>query len=364
MQQILMAGGLCVGTTIQRWSRSGTAMRLPHIVGRMARKRNAAAFAAAQAPRPLQAPTASGPITSCTSGVSSRTRVADAQRGREHGGAARRVGLRGGVHASQRGAAPQPGADAARCGRSRRAGRCRRRPRRARRRARSRPGRSRACPSRASTPSRSHAHVAHARRARQRRVVQHVARAAERGHHAREALGRLAAVERALRLGACLRQVGVHAAQLQQPARSAPASARPAAARARDRTSTSSASRTSSALPAVLPSTWFMSVTSARGRQPRAAGDRHQRRRQCTCLVGRGTERAVAGLHVDHQALQPGGEFLRQDAGGDQRQRLDRAGDVADRVEPPVGRCDACARADDRAAGARARRSTARVATA
>ena len=50
-------------------------------------------------------------------------------------------------------------------------------------------------------------------------------------------------------------------------------------------------------------------------------------------------------------ACSAGGQLLGQDAGGDQRQRLHRAGGVADRVEPAVGRRDARAGADDRAAG-------------
>jgi hypothetical protein len=54
-------------------------------------------------------------------------------------------------------------------------------------------------------------------------------------------------------------------------------------------------------------------------------------------LVGR-RKRAAPHLHVQHQPLQPGGELLGQDAGGDQRHRLDGGGDVADGVQPPVGR--------------------------
>ena len=53
-----------------------------------------------------------------------------------------------------------------------------------------------------------------------------------------------------------------------------------------------------------------------------------------------GEERAAAGLHVEHQAVESLGQLLGHDAGGDERDRLDRAGDVAQRVEPLVGRRD------------------------
>ncbi len=60
-------------------------------------------------------------------------------------------------------------------------------------------------------------------------------------------------------------------------------------------------------------------------------------------------------------ALQPRREFLRQDRGGDQRDRLDRRGDVANGVEAPVGGREIGGLADDRAARlARRRGETAR----
>ena len=46
-----------------------------------------------------------------------------------------------------------------------------------------------------------------------------------------------------------------------------------------------------------------------------------------------------------------GGELLRQDRGGEEVERLDRAGDVADGVEAPVGRRELGGLADDGAAG-------------
>ena len=50
-----------------------------------------------------------------------------------------------------------------------------------------------------------------------------------------------------------------------------------------------------------------------------------------------GQERARADLDVHHQRVEPGGELLGQDRGDDQRDRLDGAGGVADRVQAPVG---------------------------
>ena len=50
-------------------------------------------------------------------------------------------------------------------------------------------------------------------------------------------------------------------------------------------------------------------------------------------------------------ASRPGRELLRQDRGGDQRNRFDRRGDVADGVEAAVGRREVGGLADDGAAG-------------
>jgi hypothetical protein len=85
------------------------------------------------------------------------------------------------------------------------------------------------------------------------------------------------------------------------------------------------------------PSTWFMSVTSARGLQARAAGHRDDAVRQLLRHGRRVGKGAVAHLDVHHQPLQAGGQLLGQDAGGDQRHDLDRGGDIADGVEALVG---------------------------
>ena len=94
---------------------------------------------------------------------------------------------------------------------------------------------------------------------------------------------------------------------------------------------------TSTALPAAEASGSFMSVMSALVRSPapfatatRLAASSHRR-----CDVRH--EGAGAGLHVEDQALQPGGELLREDRGGDERHGFDRRRHVADRIEAPVG---------------------------
>ncbi len=61
-------------------------------------------------------------------------------------------------------------------------------------------------------------------------------------------------------------------------------------------------------------------------------------------------ERARADLHVEHERVGALGDLLAHDRAGDQRDRLDRAGDVAQRVELLVGRGQVVAgRADHRA---------------
>ena len=64
-----------------------------------------------------------------------------------------------------------------------------------------------------------------------------------------------------------------------------------------------------------------------------------------------GAERAGADLDVHDERVEPGGELLREDRRGDQRDRVDGRRDVADRVEPPVGRREIGGLADDGAAG-------------
>ena len=84
------------------------------------------------------------------------------------------------------------------------------------------------------------------------------------------------------------------------------------------------------------------------GRQPGALATstsaRPARRR-----LALGHERARAELDVHHERVEPGGELLGQDRGDDQRDRLDGAGRVADRVQP-AGR-----RARGRRSGRRSR---------
>ncbi len=87
------------------------------------------------------------------------------------------------------------------------------------------------------------------------------------------------------------------------------------------------------------------------GRQAGAVGDLDQRLRQRSRVLLLRHEGAGPGLDVEHQRTEPGGELLRQDRGGDQRDRLDRRRHVADGVEALVGRREVGRLADDGAAG-------------
>ena len=105
--------------------------------------------------------------------------------------------------------------------------------------------------------------------------------------------------------------------------------------------SSSIASTTSRALPTARPSGWSMSVSSAVTRLPAprpmptsAAASRRASGRRLH-------EGAAPHLDVEHQPVDPLGQLLRHDRGGDERDRLDRGGDVAQRVELAVGRGDA-----------------------
>jgi hypothetical protein len=71
-----------------------------------------------------------------------------------------------------------------------------------------------------------------------------------------------------------------------------------------------------------------------RGGQAVARGDLDDRLRQLAGLVELGQEGARADLDVHHERVEPGGELLGEDRGDDERDRLDRAGGVADGVEP------------------------------
>ena len=107
---------------------------------------------------------------------------------------------------------------------------------------------------------------------------------------------------------------------------------------------------TSSALPAARRQR-LVHVGDERDRPaPGPVRDVDERAGQRPGLVERRHEGAAADLDVEDQGIEPGGELLRQDRGGDEVDRLDRPGHVADRVEPPVGRGDVVGLADDRAA--------------
>ena len=105
--------------------------------------------------------------------------------------------------------------------------------------------------------------------------------------------------------------------------------------------STSTDSRTSLALPIARPSGVFMSVSSAVVATPGVGAERDHRAGELARAVDVAHERARAELHVEHERVGALGDLLRHDARGDERDRLDRAGDVAQRVELLVGRGEA-----------------------
>ena len=170
-------------------------------------------------------------------------------------------------------------------------------------------------------------------------------RAAERGDHAREALGRRAGRRSAAR-GSPSRPLEAGAARSRERERDLEQRGSSLAAPVR----WSIDSRTSTALPAVRPSTWSMSVSSATVGRPAPSATSTMRSRQLARPRALGHERARAELDVHHQRVEPGGELLGQDRGDDQRDRLDRAGGVADRVQAAVGGGEVGGLADDRAA--------------
>ena len=65
-------------------------------------------------------------------------------------------------------------------------------------------------------------------------------------------------------------------------------------------------------------------------------------------VVERLHERAVADLHVEHDRIGPRRDLLRHDRRGDERDDVDRGGDVAERVELLVGRHEVAGLPDDR----------------
>ena len=116
--------------------------------------------------------------------------------------------------------------------------------------------------------------------------------------------------------------------------------------------SVASASRTSTAFPTAEPSGSSIAVTSHTtrrpARRPRSSMALGERLRPLARLH----ERALPDLDVEEHGFCAGGELLRHDAGGDQRHLLDGGRDVAQRVEPLVGRDEVVRLPDDRQPGA------------
>ena len=76
------------------------------------------------------------------------------------------------------------------------------------------------------------------------------------------------------------------------------------------------------------------------GRRDAGVGaERHHRPGELAGAVDVLHEGARAELHVEHERVGALGDLLRHDARGDERDRLDGSGDVAERVELLVGRC-------------------------
>ena len=80
-----------------------------------------------------------------------------------------------------------------------------------------------------------------------------------------------------------------------------------------------------------------------------AVRDLDQRRCEFTGLAFIIHERAVAALHIEHEAVETGSQLLGQDRRGDERHGFHRAGHVSDAVETLVGGSDLTRLADDRA---------------
>ena len=78
-----------------------------------------------------------------------------------------------------------------------------------------------------------------------------------------------------------------------------------------------------------------------RRRDARVGAELDHRARELAGLVDVAHEGAGAELHIEHQRVGALRDLLRHDARGDQRDRLDGAGDIAQRVELLVGRREA-----------------------
>ena len=122
-------------------------------------------------------------------------------------------------------------------------------------------------------------------------------------------------------------------------------------------------SSTSTALPTARPSGTSIPVSSAAVRTPTRSPSATM---VCASSPGRvqvAHERAAADLDVQHQRPGALGDLLGHDRAGDQRDRLHRPGDVAQRVQLAVGRGQALpGRADDAADRRAAWRATRRPA--
>ena len=106
----------------------------------------------------------------------------------------------------------------------------------------------------------------------------------------------------------------------------------------------------STALPAVVPNTSFMSVITAWVFNPAILRSLDDAAGKFFCPVRAVHERAIADLHIHDERLESRRDLLRQDRRRDQRDGFDRARYVAYRIEPAVGRCEIRGLADDRAA--------------
>jgi len=97
------------------------------------------------------------------------------------------------------------------------------------------------------------------------------------------------------------------------------------------------ASITSTALPTVRPSGWSIDVSSARVGFAHGPADGDQGDGEFPGARDLPHEGAAPEFHVEHERIDAFGEFFRQDARADQRNRFDGGGDVAERVEFAVG---------------------------
>ena len=79
----------------------------------------------------------------------------------------------------------------------------------------------------------------------------------------------------------------------------------------------------------------------------REPADLDHRLRQLDAALQVVHDRAAAGFHVQHDRACAGGDFLGHDRGDDQRQAVDRAGHVAQRVERLIGRGEVGGLSDD-----------------